>query len=196
MVASRGPRMSDGSTTQTTSTTSTPTSVGTEKGALSRFLALELLDNRYPALHGLRVLAIITVVQYHVTWIYAGEQNIAIDKPFFDGSLLVFFGMDLFFMLSGFLIGSILLRSLELSWTQNIRRFYIRRVFRTFPSYYIVLTLLALLYPLTKLQKHNLPYEYLYVTNFLPLGRPHVIMFWGWSLALEEQFYLTVPALF
>src|SRR5262249_49420971 len=35
-----------------------------------------------------------------------------------------------------------------------------------------------------------------YGTNFLPLDRPQVIMFWGWSLALEEQFYLTVPALF
>src|SRR6185369_11181015 len=137
----------------------------TKLSALRSFLALDLLDNRYPALHGLRVLAIITVVQYHVTWIYAGEQGIAIDKPFFDGSLLVFFGMDLFFMLSGFLIGSILLRSLDTSGTQQIRRFYIRRVFRTFPSYYVVLTLLALLYPLTQWQKQNLPYEYLYVTN-------------------------------
>src|SRR6185295_18822017 len=111
-------------------------------------------------------------------------------------SLSIFFGMDLFFILSGFLIGSILLRSLQLHGTQNIRRFYIRRIFRTFPSYYVLLTILALVLTLTAAQKKHLVFEYLYLTNFLPLARPQVIMFWGWSLALEEQFYLTVPALF
>jgi peptidoglycan/LPS O-acetylase OafA/YrhL len=163
---------------------------------LRRFLSLDLLDNRYPALHGLRVLAIVTVVQFHVSWIFAGEQGIALDQGFLDASLTIFFGMDLFFMLSGFLIGSILLRSLELHGTQNIRRFYLRRIFRTFPSYYVVLTILALAMTLTPAQRQHLPYEYLYLTNFCPLGRPDIIMFWGWSLALEEQFYLTVPALF
>jgi peptidoglycan/LPS O-acetylase OafA/YrhL len=163
---------------------------------LRGFLSLDLLDNRYPALHGLRVLAIVTVVQFHITWIFFGEQGIWLDQDFVDHSLTIFFGMDLFFMLSGFLIGSILLRSLQLDGTQNIKRFYLRRIFRTFPSYYIVLTVLALATTLTVAQRHHLPYEYLYVTNFLPLGRPDVIMFWGWSLGLEEQFYLTVPILF
>ena len=60
-------------------------------------------------------------------------------------SLTIFFGMDLFFILSGFLIGSILLRSLETSGIINVRRFYLRRVFRTFPAYYVVLTALVLL---------------------------------------------------
>lgn len=160
------------------------------------FFQLDLLDNRYPALHGLRVLGIVSVVQFHVTWIFAGEQGITLDGEWVASSLAVFFGMDLFFMLSGFLIGSILLRSLEQSGTQNVRRFYIRRVFRTFPSYYVVLTVLALTTALTAAQKHHLVYEYLYLTNFLPLGRPDVIMFWGWSLGLEEQFYLAVPVLF
>jgi peptidoglycan/LPS O-acetylase OafA/YrhL len=161
----------------------------------SRFFSLDLLDNRYPALHGFRVLAIITVVQYHVTWIFAGEQGIALDKTFFDASLTVFFGMDLFFILSGFLIGSILLRSLSLTGSPMLRRFYIRRIFRTFPSYWIVLTILAIAFPLTHAQRTHLPWEYVYGTNFLSLHRPSVVMFWGWSLALEEQFYLTVPLL-
>ena len=161
-----------------------------------RFFDLDLLDNRYPALHGLRVLAIVSVVQFHVTWIFAGEQGIVLDKDWVVSSLTVFFGMDLFFMLSGFLIGSILLRSVEEQGSQMIRRFYLRRVFRTFPSYYIVLTVLALTTALTALQRQHLVYEYLYATNFLSLDRPSVLMFWGWSLALEEQFYLTVPLLF
>jgi peptidoglycan/LPS O-acetylase OafA/YrhL len=144
----------------------------------------------------MRVLAIVSVVQFHVTWIYAGEQRIVLDPNWIGSSLAVFFGMDLFFMLSGFLIGSILLRSLETSGTQRIRRFYIRRVFRTFPSYYVVLTFLVLTTALTAAQHKHLIAEYLYATNFMPLGRQDIIMFWGWSLALEEQFYLTVPILF
>jgi peptidoglycan/LPS O-acetylase OafA/YrhL len=159
-------------------------------------LSLDLLDNRYPALHGLRVLSILSVVQYHVTWIFAGEQNIRIDRDFMWSSLSVFFGMDLFFILSGFLIGSILLRSLDTSGTQNLRRFYLRRISRTFPAYYVVLTFLVLTTALTDAQKAHLPWEYLYGTNFMPLNRPQIVMFWGWSLALEEQFYLTVPILF
>lgn len=167
-----------------------------EPSSLRRFFALDLLDNRYPALHGLRVIAILTVVQYHVTWIFWGEQGIPLHRGFVDGSLTIFFGMDLFFILSGFLIGSILLRSLQKSGTQDLRRFYLRRVLRTFPSYYVVLTVLALALTLTPGQRQHLPYEYVYLTNFMPLNRPSVIMFWGWSLALEEQFYLTVPLLF
>src|SRR5207248_2608681 len=96
---------------------------------VSRALSLDLLDNRYPALHGLRVIAILTVIQFHVTWVFAGEQGIFLDRDFIDRSLSVFFGMDLFFMLSGFLIGSILLHSLQSAGSQQVRRFYLRRIF-------------------------------------------------------------------
>jgi peptidoglycan/LPS O-acetylase OafA/YrhL len=162
---------------------------------LAQFFALDLLDNRFAALHGLRVIAIVSVVAYHVTWIFMGEQRIWLDPTFFAQSLTVFFGMDLFFVLSGFLIGSILLRSSQLG-ASHLRRFYLRRVFRTFPSYYLVLTVLAVAFPLTAHQRHHLPIEYVYGTNFLPLERGQTVMFWGWSLGLEEQFYLTVPLLF
>jgi peptidoglycan/LPS O-acetylase OafA/YrhL len=163
---------------------------------VNKALSLEKLDNRYPSLHGLRVLAIVSVVQFHVTWIFAGEQGIRLDRDFTASSLTVFFGMDLFFILSGFLIGLILLRSLAKTGTQSLKRFYIRRVSRTFPSYYVVLTFLALTTSLTASQVKHLPWEYFYGTNFMSLLRTDVIMFWGWSLALEEQFYLTVPILF
>jgi peptidoglycan/LPS O-acetylase OafA/YrhL len=108
----------------------------------------------------------------------------------------VFFGMDLFFVLSGFLIGSILLRSVETSGFINVRRFWLRRAFRTFPAYYVVLTFLALAFGLDAAQRRHLPLEYLYLTNYAPLHREDVVMLWGWSLALEEQFYLSVPLLF
>jgi peptidoglycan/LPS O-acetylase OafA/YrhL len=157
--------------------------------------ALEPLDNRYPVLHGMRVVAILSVIQYHVTWIFWGEQGIGLDEDFREASISIFYGMDLFFVLSGFLIGAILLRSLDTSGTQNLRRFYLRRIFRTFPSYYLVLTVLALITPLTAAQGAHLVYEYVYLTNFMPLARDQILMFWGWSLSLEEQFYLAVPLL-
>ncbi len=171
-----------------------------EKGAAPAsarpgFFGLDLLDNRYPALHGMRFWAILSVVQFHITFILAAEQQIPIEETFTGISQSIFFGMDLFFILSGFLIGSILLRSLEVSGTQNVRRFYVRRVFRTFPSYYVVLTFLVLTTVLTAGQRAHLWYEYTYLTNFSSLHRDQIVMFWGWSLALEEQFYLVVPLL-
>ena len=160
-----------------------------------RWYALELLDNRYPALHGLRVLAILSVIQFHVTWIFSGEHGIAFDRSMTAVSLSVFFGMDLFFILSGFLIGSILFHAIESTKPGGgiLWRFYMRRIFRTFPSYYVVLTVLVLTTVLSDAQRAHLPYEYAYLTNFMPLGRKDIIMFWGWSLGLEEQFYLVVP---
>lgn len=163
---------------------------------LRRLLSLDLLDNRYPALHGMRVLAILSVVQYHVTSIFTYETKLPLDRSWTTTSMSVFFGMDLFFVLSGFLIGSILLRSVETAGFINVRRFYLRRAFRTFPLYYVVLTFLAIALGLTASQRHHLPWEYFYITNYAPLHRKDVVMLWGWSLALEEQFYLSVPLLF
>ena len=167
------------------------------KPAASRpgFFGLDLLDNRYPALHGVRVLAILSVIQYHVTWVISTFE-LDLNETFENASLSVFFGMDCFFVLSGFLIGSILIRSIDTTGTQQIRRFYLRRIFRTFPSYYVVLTILVFAFHLNAAQRAHLPYEYTYLTNFAPLGRNQVVMLWGWSLSLEEQFYLFVPLLF
>jgi peptidoglycan/LPS O-acetylase OafA/YrhL len=161
------------------------------------FFDLELLDNRYPVLHGMRVLGIISVVQYHVTMVFTFQQKLAMDWFWAATSLAVFFGMDLFFILSGFLIGSILLHSVEHSGSQQVRRFYLRRAFRTFPPYYVVLTILVFTTSLSSSQRHHLWLEYLYLTNYgRPLAIRGLVMPWGWSLALEEQFYLAVPLLF
>ena len=64
-----------------------------QPAAWRRFFALDLLDNRYPALHGLRVIGIITVVQFHVTWIFHLEQGVQLDQAFVDGSLKIWFAV-------------------------------------------------------------------------------------------------------
>ncbi len=167
--------------------------LGVSDSRTRRLGSLALLDNRYPALHGLRVFAILSVVQHHITWIFVGEEKLSLPRDLMTLSISTFFGMDLFFILSGFLIGSILFHSIEVAGTPQLGRFYLRRMFRTFPSYWIVLTVLVLTSFLTDQQRAHLQYEYTYLTNFVPIGRKSIVMLWGWSLALEEQFYLVVP---
>jgi peptidoglycan/LPS O-acetylase OafA/YrhL len=168
----------------------------TAVGSTRSFFEIELLDNRYPSLHGLRVLGIVSVVQYHVTIFLSHTRGIAMDPAWVEAAKTVFFGMDLFFVLSGFLIGTILLRSVDSQGPQGAWRFYLRRIFRTFPLYYAVLTFLALLAPMNATQHHDLWMEYAYLSNYArPLVPDTLMMPWGWSLALEEQFYLGVPLL-
>jgi peptidoglycan/LPS O-acetylase OafA/YrhL len=158
------------------------------------FFALSLLANHFPQLHGVRVLAVVLVVQFHVTFALL-EGKLPIDPGWGTLSATVFFGMDLFFVLSGFLIGTMILHSLDQSSRQNVGRFYARRSFRIFPLYYVTLTALLFLYPLTVWQKQTLIYEYLYLTNYQLVLRNTVVMMWGWSLCVEEHFYLAVPGL-
>ena len=114
-------------------------------------------------------------------------------------------GVDVFFVLSGFLIGRILLRRLQ-KGALGFRSFYVRRSFRIFPVYYFVLTVAVLW--LTRIESWGIMFRsrspeevraaswanYLYVSTYLygmQLPNP---MTWGWSLCVEEHFYLVLPA--
>ena len=152
-----------------------------------------------PALDGLRGIAIILVMLHHFT---SYRPTSGIDLLI--GSVLFFFwtGVDLFFVLSGFLITGILLdtRGSERYFTT----FYARRTLRIFPLYYLVLFLAFVVLPKFPAVHPVLagqagvppqwPY-WLYLTNFSIAdgGWVHGWVDVAWSLAIEEQFYLVWP---
>jgi len=110
------------------------------------------------------------------------------------------YGVDLFFVLSGFLITGILLDSR--SDPGYFKKFYARRILRIFPLYYGVLVVLALLTPLFHFDWHGMALLlFLYLQNLRPSIimslslSPHVAINHLWSLAVEEQFYLVWPAI-
>ena len=157
-----------------------------------------------PALDGLRGIAIIFVMLHHFTYY---RPTSGIDGLI--GSVLFFMwtGVDLFFVLSGFLITGILLdsRGSERYFTT----FYARRTLRIFPLYYLVLLLAFVVLPkfpalhpvlLGQVGQVDLPPQWpywLYLTNFSIAdgGWVHGWVDVAWSLAIEEQFYLVWPLL-
>ena len=104
-------------------------------------------------------------------------------------------GVGLFFVLSGFLIGGILLRTINKdSFTfKNLTNFWIRRWLRTLPAYYVVITILFAFQFLIHEQKSI--YEYLQYYFFIQSIVDGTAKLYGesWSLCIEEWFYLLIP---
>lgn len=159
----------------------------------------KFLNTKYfSSLNGLRCLAVIFVIGFHHNGHYSiqGIHNPGLHQVFFRGYL----GVDLFFVLSGFLITTLLLAEKELHKTISVRLFYIRRILRIFPLYYAMLTIYAiLLVPLLALNQyaksefyHNLPYFLTYTSNWFVESGSGIFVF-AWTLATEEQFYFIWP---
>ena len=159
---------------------------------------------RIPALDGLRGVAILLVLLRHaifgVTSVQGVEAHSKLTSALLTAGQLTWSGVDLFFVLSGFLIGGILLDARQSP--RYFQTFYIRRAYRILPLYFLVITL-SLLPRLFRTAAHaTLPiprWSYLTFTqnfwmaalgDFGPSG-----MGITWSLAIEEQFYLTIPLL-
>lgn len=151
-------------------------------------------NKRILSLDGLRAIAILMVLVSHF-WMYSVSHN-GLNRLFQSGWM----GVDLFFVLSGYLITGILLRTRERP--TYFRTFYLRRTLRIFPPYYalliVVFVALPLVHPINEnLRKHGWMF-WLYIGNFLFAAHGWQTMRalnLTWSLAIEEQFYLLWPAL-
>ena len=146
-----------------------------------------------PQLDGVRGLAILMVLAYH----FGGELPKGTHKlimiPFAAGWM----GVDLFFVLSGFLITGILLNTRRSS--NYFRSFYFRRFVRIFPVFYGSLVVLFIIIPhvdarlASLLPPQRIRWCYwLYVNNWTPDA---YLVGHFWSLAIEEQFYIVWPLL-
>ncbi len=160
-----------------------------------------IVGHHYPALNGLRALAVLAVLIAHCAMI--ASIGVPAENELQELSLKVmgigWIGVDLFFILSGFLITGILLDTSENN--NCLQKFYIRRTLRIFPLYYLILFMYFLSsYALGggfDFSTSDLMYL-LYIGNWdewAGINRPYPLRHL-WSLAVEEQFYLIWPAVF
>ncbi len=165
-------------------------------------------EDRILTLDGLRGIAIALVLLYHFDFAYevefGRESGWVIDGIVTGLARAGWAGVDLFFVLSGFLITGILLSSRGVA-RRFFGNFYARRSLRIFPAYYAFLLLLLLLLPVfdetgpRDILLDHLVWYGTYLTNILEAINPGLrgdVLFTGhiWSLAIEEQFYLLWPA--
>jgi peptidoglycan/LPS O-acetylase OafA/YrhL len=143
----------------------------------------------YKQIDGLRFFAVLGIMMFH--WLHIAILN--------SYSLIVSnIAIDLFFVISGFLITGILLmlrRQVEeehITTSQALKNFYVRRSLRIFPIYYLFIMICAVI-NLGNV-RHIYPWLLTYTTNFLMLFQKDLGPYSHlWSLAIEEQFYLIFP---
>lgn len=157
---------------------------------------------RLPVLDGIRGLAIFMIMQYHFWGLGFGfvgiEPRLPIDRLAFGVREIGWTSVDLFFVLSGFLITGLLLDELERTRTLSLKRFYLRRGLRIFPAFYAywaVATAALLAMGAGIDWRHSLS-ALVYVSNYYQgiVEPPESYVSHTWSLAIEEQFYLCWPA--
>lgn len=153
-----------------------------------QLLKVDMSPNRVYGLDILRALSIILIVYSHGSYMLAGFA------PLWILNLPVLDPVTMFFVLSGFLIGGILIKTLETksASSRTLLNFWTRRWFRTLPNYYLVLTFLVLYHALTQdLEISSVGKYFLFMQNFMSV---HPGFFpEAWTLAVEEWFYLLIP---
>lgn len=173
----------------------TPTNKGAHTNNAAKEQAPARPKSRYiPALDGLRTLAVVAVVLYHLNLTWA------------QGGLL---GVTIFFVLSGYLITRLLLNEVAKTGHIDLKSFWIRRIRRLVPAVVTVVVVTCALCTifnhvmLTKMRPDILPSLLFFnnwwqiaqnVSYFNALGDPSPLTHF-WSLAIEEQFYLIWPPL-
>jgi peptidoglycan/LPS O-acetylase OafA/YrhL len=147
---------------------------------------------RLRSVDGLRALAMIWIVSFHVLYFLGNVMDPHQAWAFFANTrfnliLQAPFGIDVLFVLSGFLIGGYIFRELKKS-RLSMRTYFIRRAARLFPAYLAALALYAMVLP------YNLSHIWanlLFVNNYVPFAQQ--TMGWTWTLAVDAHFYIIFP---
>jgi len=143
--------------------------------------------SRIHGLDTLRALAVTLVVLHHYVLFVGSEDS------FGWVGQIGWAGVDLFFALSGYLIGNQIFKALRAPEGLSLTRFYARRLLRTLPNFYAVLALYWL-WPAFRGGTQMLPlWKYLSFTQNIGL-EPGTAFSHAWSLCIEEQFYVLLPA--
>ena len=146
---------------------------------------------RMPSLDGLRAISILMVCYGHLCGTRHFPVSIA-EYGRWCGDV-AHLGVLVFFVISGFLITSLLMGEREATGAISLRRFYLRRILRIFPAFYAFVLVMAIATAagVVQLSGRDFAYALTYTVNFEP-GRSLQIGHL-WSLSVEEQFYLLWP---
>jgi peptidoglycan/LPS O-acetylase OafA/YrhL len=146
--------------------------------------------HRLPGLDVLRAIAIVWVMLFH-SWIVGG-----LDAPYDAVAGYGWMGVDLFFVLSGYLIGYQLLKPLSLGEPLQLGGFYRRRAYRILPAFLTALAIYVLLPSWREAPGLQPAWQFLTFTVNLLIDYQHNQAFsHAWSLCVEEHFYLLFPLL-
>ena len=146
-----------------------------------------LKKDHLPSLNGFRAVSVLLVVIFHM-----GLSGNFYYKIIFNGSL----GVDVFFVISGFLITTLLIKEKVNTGTISLRLFYIRRVLRILPAAYLCIIVVIILNYFLKLKVSSTyiiaAFFFLVNFKFLDPYKSSLISHY-WSLSVEEQFYFLFP---
>lgn len=158
-----------------------------------------MISNKYPSINGLRAISIILVVIHHLSiqhGVFNSVEKIKLVKPFTDFLQDGHLGVNVFFVISGFLITLLMLREEADTGRMSIKDFYIRRTLRIFPAYYFLL----FVYFLIQLSGFFTIRELSWLACLTYTKDFYAASDWytahAWSLSVEEQFYLFWPFVF
>ncbi|MDO5632447.1 MAG: acyltransferase [Paracoccus sp. (in: a-proteobacteria)] len=146
-----------------------------------------LETRHFASLDGLRFICIAAVLWHHSDVMRTVDMALA--KRGFTG-------VDFFFVISGYLITTLLLRERANKGAVSLRGFYWRRFLRIVPIYFLAVTAVSAYYILVKGQTQYLeilPFYYLFLSNYLTEHIPTLSI--TWSLSVEEQYYVVWPLL-
>jgi peptidoglycan/LPS O-acetylase OafA/YrhL len=146
---------------------------------------------RIPELDSIRGIAVFFVLISHT--VFPNPILFKLSRPFYVG-------VDIFFVLSGYLITEIIIKNYQHKYF--LKSFYARRSLRIWPIYYLMIFLILILGVMRLVPPLSIGEFFRYATYtqtypFQPSGyKPHALLAFTWSLAVEEQFYMLWPALF